>query len=345
MPRSLRTHTTLQQVAQRAGVSRAVASVVLNEAKSSVRVSEATRLRVRDIATELNYHPNALAQGLSNRRINAIGVLSSGFEIIFTGNYYIAGILEGIVWTASRSDYNVVLFTKSAQDVLKSTSFVRDRRTDGFLVIDPVRDSPAIAALAAEGMPLVAIGTGPDSHGVPAVDVDNAAGARLAVEHLLTLGHRRIGYIPNYTHQYAGVERLQTCRNTLRAAGVPDPEEYFLGDGDVYNSARRMFSLPEPPTAVLACNDSDAIYILDAARDMGISVPRDLSLVGFDDMPAAKFLTPPLTTIRQPLTLIGDKAALKLLNIIDGDPVPAQAELIVPELVVRGTTMPPSGRA
>jgi LacI family transcriptional regulator len=344
MSQSSRLHPTLQQIADRAGVSRAVASVVLNEARSSVRVSDATRRRIRGIASELNYQPNALAQGLSNRRINAIGVLCSGFEVMFVGNAYVSGILEGIVWTTWRCDYNIVLFTKSAQDIKKSTSFVRDRRTDGLLVIDPVRDSQAIAALATEGMPLVAIGTGAANIGVPAVDVDNAAGARMAAEHLLSLGHRRIGYVPTYLHQHAGVARYEAYRAALCGAGLDEPERYFLEAGDVYESTRRMLSLPEPPTALLACNDADAIQILQAARDMRVSVPNRLSIVGFDDMPAAHLLTPPLTTVRQPLSMIGDKAALKLLDIINGEPVPARTDLIAPELVVRGSTMAPYKR-
>jgi LacI family transcriptional regulator len=339
----LRSGPTISDVAALAGVNKTTVSVVLNGNRSGTRVSEATRVRIQRAASELGYQANAIARGLAQGRMNMLGVLFSGFEVVVLNNYYAVGILQGAMWAAANADFDVVLFTKPAEDP-HSNSVVRDRRTDGFLVVDPVIDSPAIEDLAALGLPLVAVASGARDRAVPSVDVDNAFGARLAAEHLLSLGHRRIAHLTGESNQYAVSERCESYKKTLNDAGISVPDDDVIwarfGDGSHYRAAVALLSRPERPTAILAAGDVIALTVMEAARNLGISVPGQLSVVGFDDITAAPMVTPPLTTVRQPLMAIGDTATMQLLSLIRGEPVPAHSTLIAPELVIRGSTAP-----
>jgi LacI family transcriptional regulator len=340
----LRSGPTISDVAALAGVNKTTVSVVLNGNRSGTRVSEATRVRIQHAASELGYQANAIARGLAEGRMYVIGVLFSGFEVELLSNYYVSGILQGVMWAASTANYNVLLFSKSARDVEHSTSFVRDRRSDGFIVVDPDVDPSAVSALAMERVPLVALGSRSEVHGVPAVDVDNEAGARAAAEHLVGLGHRRIGHLTGRVTHAASAERCQAYRQVLHSAGIDVPEEYVLEtDFDKeqdYVQARRLLSLRNRPTAIFAANDLMAIAVMAAARDLGISVPGELSVVGFDDIAASELVTPPLTTVRQPLREIGDIAAHMLMRTIDGEAIPPETKLVPPQLIVRGSTAP-----
>lgn len=340
----------LRQVAERAGTSVAIASAVLSPTRSSARFSAATRERVLQAARELAYHPNALARALTGHPTRTLGVLF-GLEraSVAVANPFVFTLLQGVVAAAATAGYNVTLFTEPWHDAATSAGTVRDGRTDGVIVIAPAADNDLLPSLAACEIPAVTVATPAQDGLVPSVDVDNRAGARLATEHLLSLGHRRIAHLTGDSILRSAHERREAFLRTMADAGLTVPPEYVVPGLYTYQSgldrARELLSLPTPPTAVFAASDGIAQAVLKAAQEKGIAVPRGLSVVGFDNIATGPVHEPPLTTVHQPLTEIGEEAARILLRRIRGEAVPPAPTLFAPTLVLRASTAapPPTG--
>jgi LacI family transcriptional regulator len=335
---------TIRDVARESGVSVATVSYVLNDGPRPVRPE--TRDRVLAAMRRLDYHPSALARGMVRHRLHTLGVLFGGMESAIVSNPYAALVLTGAIEAAAGLGYNVTLFTQPWVDARRSAPAFRDRRTDGVLVVAPFADSDMVPGLAGLGIPLVVVSSPSDAHGVPWVDTDNRAGGRMAGEHLIALGHRRIAYLGGYTAHAAVGERRAGLQDALAAAGLALPPEYASAgtydNPDVTARAHALLSLPEPPTAVFVGNDIMALRVMEVARQRGFSVPGDLSIVGFDDIAAAAVSEPPLTTVRQPLAAIGGRAARLLVAQVEaqekrrrrrrgaGETAGASAEFAVP---------------
>jgi LacI family transcriptional regulator len=342
----IKAQSGLKDVAARAGIGIATASSVLNNSRTNTRVSQATRERVLAAAKELRYHPNALARALTGQPTKTLGVLF-GLEraTVAVANPYAFTVLQGIIGAAAESGYNVMFYTEPWHNAAVSAGLLRDRRTDGVLLISVPTDADVVPSLVELGLPVVGVSSSCDRYGVPSVDVDNAAGARIATEHLLQLGHRRIAHLKGDDALESANHRHDAFCGTLATVGLIEDEAYALhGSFEAESGFSRtieLLALPYPPTAIFAANDTLAQAAIDAARQRGISVPNQLSIVGFDDIPLASHLTPPLTTVRQPLLEIGAEASRLLINLLQGKDVPAQTCLFQPELVVRGSTAPP----
>ena len=217
--------------------------------------------------------------------------------------------------------------------------------TDGALLILPEESPDELAALHEHGYPFVVVD--PHRHldeRVPTVSAAHSSGAAEGVEHLLSLGHRRIAAITGPRGWIATEQRLRGYRGALAAAGVmPDPElvveSDFHAEGGV-EAALSLLDRPEPPTAVFAFNDMLAIGVMQAARLRGVRIPEDLSVLGFDDTFEASIVTPPLTTVRQPLAEMGRMAVSLLVRLLDGHQVDALHVELATELIVRGSTGP-----
>jgi DNA-binding LacI/PurR family transcriptional regulator len=334
------TMPTIIDVARESGVSVATVSYVLNDGPRPVR--PATRQRVLDAVRRLGYHPNAMARGLVRRRMDTLGVLFGAIEPGIVTNPYAVGVLAGVFLTAAETGQSITLFTQPWVSAEESTAPFRDRRTDGVLMIAPLTDSDMLPAVAGLDVPLVVISPAVAADGIISVDVDNIEGARLATEHLLALGHRHIVHVTGNANQPSVPPRREGFLSAMAAAGIACAAENVVTSA--YNSRigyaaiRHLLTRSEAPTAIFAGNDVLALAALDAARDLGIAVPERLSIVGFDDIPAASLVTPPLTTVRQPLTEIGRQATRFLVARVNGEPVPARAHLEEPALVVRGST-------
>jgi len=331
-------------VARAAGVSIATVSYVLNNGPKPVHPD--TRARVLERMRDLNYRPNAVARGLARRRTDAIGVLFGMIEPQIVTNPYAATVLEGILLAASDLGRNVTLLTRPWTGAESCAGACGDRSTDGLLLVAPRMGSDMLPALSALGMPLVVVSGRGTDYGVTSVDIDNRAGAALAAQHLLDLGHRRIAHLLGDAALPPVAKRLEGFRETMAAAGATPPEELILpGRYSVqsgYDRAARLLHSSRPPTAVFAGNDVIALGVLQAASEAGVPVPARLSVVGFDDVPQAALTHPPLTTIRQPLRDIGHLATRMLVRIIEGmGEAPAHIE-VPPELILRGTTGPPA---
>lgn len=338
---------TIRDVAKASGVSVATVSYVLNNGPRSVR--DSTRAQVLEAVERLGYHPNALARGLAGHRVNTIGVLFGRVEPEIVTNPYVSAVLQGVFSQSAELGFNVTLFTQRWKSAELSALSLKDGRCDGLLLVAPTRDTDVIPGLAALGMPVVVVSAAVDpSYRMPFVDVDNFQGAKLAVEHLLALGHRRIAHLGGDYSQPSADERRNGYLAAMGEAGLDaGPElvtECGYGKGDAVGPTRRLLMHPQPPTAVFAANDTLALDALRVARELGIRVPDQLSLVGFDDIQAAPLVTPPLTTVRQPMADIGAWATRLLEQLIEGKPVAQQAHRATPEVVVRGSSAPINGQ-
>ncbi|MDR3709476.1 MAG: LacI family DNA-binding transcriptional regulator [Capsulimonadaceae bacterium] len=337
---------SLKDVAERAGIGIATASAVLNGSRTNTRVSDVTRERVLAAAKELDYHANALARALTGQPTKTLGIVFGfPFALMSLPDPYAFAVLQGVVKGATETGYNITLYTEPWHSEAQSSGVLRDGRTDGVLVIAVATYSDMIGSLTKAGIPLVAVSSCCKGYGVPSVDVDNAAGARLATRHLLDLGHRRIAHIRGDDHLTSGIERREAFAQEMAAAGSPERPEYVLYGSYTgsagYDRMKQLLALPQAPTAVFAANDVVALGAIEAARDCGLNVPGDLSVVGFDDIPIPALVSSGLTTIRQPLDEIGVMAVRMLAALVRDEDVSPVSRTLEPELIVRHSTAPP----
>ncbi|MFC4425032.1 LacI family DNA-binding transcriptional regulator [Deinococcus navajonensis] len=323
---------TLADVARVAGVSKMTVSNVINNKPS---MSEATRARVLHALEVTGYVVNPAARALAGRRSNLIGVLTPRVHWPF-----VTEVLHGASVAAEDAGLNLGIFTTGQNETLERERAALLRTlADGVLLVAPTADEHQ---LFAESLPVVTLG----AHGERSVQVDNHAGAGLATRHLLALGHRRIAHLRGTAnHIRDAAEREAGFLEAMQAAGLSVPGEAIqdglFSEAGGERAARRLLSLPQPPTAIFAANDRSALGVLRAAAALGLRVPHDLSVVGFDDIHAASVTDPPLTTVRQPLEQMGAAAATLLIDLIRGVPVVEPHVIFPAQLVVRGSTAPP----
>jgi DNA-binding LacI/PurR family transcriptional regulator len=340
----MRRRTTSADVATLAGVSRTTVSFVLN-ARTDVKIPAETRRRVLDAAEQLAYHPHAPARQLAGGRSHVIALVLRQSPEQIAGDAVLAETLRGLA-AAARSGGFRVMVEPLAPDGPDATyaALLRAQHADGLVISGPRVDDPDLLELVRDGFPIVLQGALPDVD-VTSVDVDNIAGARGAVEHLISLGHRRIACITNAPLVYtAAQERLTGYRDALRAAGIDAPAE-LVGEAafDAASGHAAMAKLLARTTfdAVFAASDVVALGAIGALREAGLRVPADISIVGFDDIPLAAYFDPPLTTVRLPAFELGQAAGRALLERIADRAVPART-LLPTELIVRASTAPSS---
>jgi DNA-binding LacI/PurR family transcriptional regulator len=334
---------TSADVATEAGVSRTTVSFVLN-GRQDVKIPPDTRKRVLEAAERLGYHPHAPARQLAGGRSHVLALVLRQSPEQIASDAVLAETLRGFAAAARSSGFRVMVepLPRDGQDG-SYHALVRGQHADGLVISGPRTDDPELGALVRDGFPLVLQGTLPDL-AVPSVDVDNVAGARGAVEHLVALGHRRIGCITNAPLVYtAAQERLAGYRQALQAADVePDDRLVATGDFDAPSGHAAMVELLERTSvdAVFVASDVVALGAIGALREAGRRVPDDVSVVGFDDIPLAAYFDPPLTTVRLPAFELGQAAGRALLERI-ADPAMTGRTLLPTELIVRASTGPP----
>jgi LacI family transcriptional regulator len=332
---------TIRQVADLAGVSTATVSRVIN---GRAEVSERAREAVMRVVREYGYSTNRTARGLSAGRTGLVGV-----TLPVVHHSYFSVILAGAGEALYEHDMRMVLCPTEHEHDREVTLLDRlmQGTTDGAILILPEESSEELTALHAHGYRFVIVDPHrPLDEMVPTVSAAHATGAREAVSHLLSLGHRRIAAITGPRGMIATDERLGGYRAALAAAGImPDRrlevESNWATDGGAEATAK-LLELPEPPTAIFAFNDMLAIGALQAARARGIRVPEDLSVVGFDDTFEASIVTPTLTTVRQPLAEMGRMAVALLVRLLGNQRIEALHVELETKLVVRVSTAPPA---
>jgi len=334
-----RRRPTSHDVAKLAGVSRTTVSLVLNDVPG-VNISPETRQRVLEAARQLNYYPNAAARRLVSGQTHTIALVWHRGPDRTYRDAFLPGLLQGITRAARHYGYHV-LFRPIDPDEPDDcyVELARGRHTDGLILSGPRSDDTHLLDLHRDGFPLVLHGQLPGTD-IPSVDIDNVRGAALAVEHLLKLGHRRIGMITNAPLIYtASRQRLEGYRQALAQAGIPYDErlvQYGNFDEESGQQAiEALLALDPPPTAVFIASDMVAMGAMRTLRDRGLRVPDDMAIVGFDDITAARFIVPALTTVRVPTFGLGWTAAERLIRLIHRDPLQETHVLLETELVVR----------
>jgi DNA-binding LacI/PurR family transcriptional regulator len=326
----------MADVARVAGVSHQTVSRVLNDAE---RVRPETRERVLSAMRELDYRPNPVARALVTGRSRTLGVVS--FDTTLYGP---ASTLFGIERAAHAAGYFVSIVSVTALDrasVLTAVERLRGQGVDGILLITPQEAAAQAVVHVPAGMPVVAVEAGP-VEAVPVVAVDQFAGAVAATRHLLELGHRTVWHIAGPADFLEARERIDGWQSALEAAGADVPP-VLSGDWSArsgYELGQRLATVSDV-TAVFAANDQMALGMLRALHEVGRQVPRDISIVGFDDIPEAQFFIPPLTTVRQDFNEMGRQSLMLLLSEI-GAPERSSSRVIVEaELMIRASTAPP----
>lgn len=338
MPRA---RTTQQQVAKVAGVSRTTVSLVLNDVPDT-HISSETRQRVRNAARRLDYYPDAAARRLASGKTRTIALVWHRGPDRTYRDVFLPGLLEGIGRAARRYGYHLLFRSVEVDDPDGSwIELIRGRHTDGLILSGPRYDDPCIRDLHHRGFPIVLHGR-LGGASIPSVDVDNVRGARMAVDHLLGLGHRRVATITNAPLAYAASrQRLEGYRWALRDAGTPDNDAWVCqGNFDEesgYEAIRRLLMLRPRPTAVFVASDVVAMGALRALHEKGVSVPNQMAVVGFDDITAARFITPALTTVHVPTFGLGWSAAELLIRLIEKDDPQEIRVRLETELIIRET--------
>jgi LacI family transcriptional regulator len=330
---------TIREIADRAGVSIATVSRVLNGRED---VAPETRELVSRVIQENRYTANRSARGLSAGRTGLVGVL---VPMVFPA--YFAGMLAGAAEAFAERDLHIVLSpTGGEHDREVSALMGLHGLTDGALIILPNESSDELVRLLEGGYRFVVLDPlMPLDERIPSVSAAHTSGADQAMQHLLRLGHRRIAHIAGPPGWVATEERVRGYHAALASSGIlPDPAltvdalpEFDTGR----EAADRLLGLPDPPTAIFAFNDNIAIGALQAARARGIRVPEDLSVVGFDDVEYATIVTPALTTVRQPLAEMGRTAVSLLARVLGQQRLEALHVELATRLVVRDSTAPP----
>jgi LacI family transcriptional regulator len=326
---------TIGDVAAHAGVSVATVSKVLNDRYG---VAETTSAHVRAVIDELGYHASLVGQSLRSRTTSVIAVLVADLEPFSTE------LLKGVAEAIRGTGYELIVFSGGGRGgdqagwERRSLSRISGTLADGAILVTPRSIDQTF------GSPVVAVDHNLRSSALPTVDSDNFAGAIAATEHLIALGHRRIGFLAGRPDLESASLRERGYRHALEAAGLPVDEGLIrVGGyeaGTATEPARELLDLRPRPTAVFAANDVTALETIAVARSLGLSVPRDLSVIGFDNVPESALGEPPLTTIEQPIKELGAAAVRLLLELID-EPARAPAQLVLPtRLVVRQSTGP-----
>jgi len=328
---------TIADIAREAGVSAMTVSRLLS-GKGPVALETADR--IRKIIKRLGYQPNYLARSLSSRRSMVLGVAIPRTEHALLDNY-ISQVLSGITDTALHHEYRIMLFPFNPEggDQEEFANLFRSKMVDGLLLLKTFYGDGRILSLARQKIPFVLVNHKYYGENVHFIDVNNMLGAKLAVEYLAGKGHRNIAFISGDLRETNARDRLNGFRKTMQALGLPIREHWIIqGQFDqriAYQNCAPLFEGQELPTAVFCSDDYMAIGVMHRLKELGLRIPEDVSVIGFDDIELAAYVKPALTTIRQPLQKIGKIAAETLLKMMGGEQIPPTRRLLKVKLVQR----------
>jgi LacI family transcriptional regulator len=334
---------TIRDVANKAGVSVTTVSRVLNGKDD---ISEATSQKVLAVVEELGYASSLAARGMRSRRTNLIGLILHDVASLYSQE-----IMRGVNQAIAGIDKDLIIYTSGgldrenvAQHERYYVALLNGSITDGAIVVTPTATQFTTHA------PLVIIDPNNEAPDYPAIIATNQEGALAAMSYLTDLGHRRIGHIAGEMKLISANQRLQGYKDGLAAAGIPLNQDLIeIGDYTTETAvicARKLLSLPNRPTAIFAANDASAIGVYQAARELGLQIPGDLSVIGFDNLREAVYLNPQLTTIDQSLEKMGTIATEMLVALVKGKPLPINPAQegnlykIPTELIIRDSCAP-----
>lgn len=346
MEHQLGRRVTIADVAEAAGVSKTAVSFAFN---NPARLNVDTASRIMEIADSLGYRPDPVARMLTQRRTGSIGILTPQALASIFANPFFGSFSAGVAGVAEEAGYALHFISPLHGSLTRA---IGRATVDGVVAIGLAADHPELEQIRRAGLPMVTVDSGPYA-GHPSVDVDDEGGARAAAEHLLGLGHLDMLVLgierPEHAaHEIEGVvaRRLRGYRTAFEAAGRSLPDEAVVlaaatiqGGRDAVVAAR---AAGRRPTAILAMSDAIAIGALQALHQLGLAVPGDVSVVGFDDVELAQSTDPPLTTVHQPVRGKGEEAVRLLLAAIDGRGEPPGHRRLATRLIVRASTAAPA---
>jgi len=328
---------TIQDVAREAGVSVSTVSRVLNGKDD---VASETCEKVLGVIAELSYASSLAARGMRSRRTNVIGLIMPD-----VASPYCIEVMRGVNQAIAQSNYDLIVYTTG--DVRKYGTADQERRyvsllngsiTDGVIVV-----TPAATAFSTDA-PLVAIDPNNESPDCPSIIATNRAGALAAMTYLTGLGHHRIGFITGRLELVSASRRLRGYQEGLAASGIPLDEELVQISDYTTETAvertRKLLTLANPPTAIFASNDMSAIGVYQAAQEVGVRIPEDLSVVGFDNLRESTYLKPALTTVDQFISEMGSLATEMVVKLIKGETLERNLHKIPTQLVIRESCLP-----
>lgn len=330
---------TIIDVARESGVSYSTVSRALNGYEF---VKPATRDKVLRAAQKLGYVPNQQARSLAGGRSGLIGVLVPGLD-----NGYITEIIRGVDEELAKSDYNLILYTTHRHRTRESSyvSTIMNGGADGLLLVVPFISNTYLDTLHQQNFPFVVIDQFDKTGKSSVVNGTNWQGAYDATQYLIGLGHQRIGFITGLIELHSAMDRLSGYQSALNDANLPVQEEWIVkgdfGEQGGYLATQDLLDLPNPPTAIFASNDLLAFGTMEAIRQRGLSIPEDISVIGFDDIPQASWVYPALTTVHQPLDKMGRLAVKMLLEHIDSPEYLPYVATLATELIVRDSCQAP----
>ncbi|PTS86262.1 LacI family transcriptional regulator [Sphingomonas sp. HMWF008] len=333
---------TINDVARIAGVSKKTVSRVINR---SPLLNDDTRRRVEDVIGSLGYIPNPQARALALRRNFLIGLVHDNPNAQMVMN-----VQQGILEALHGTEFELVVRPVdrgSATMLVDLRHFLERQRLFGLVLLPPISENDTIAKLCAEiGCRYVRMGSAPLDDNDHMVASNDLEAVRAATEYLIAQGHRRIGLIAGPHGFRSARERRLGFEEALSKAGIALPRS-MIADGNYtfesgLTAAERLLDLMPRPTAIFACNDEMAAGVMHAARQRGLDIPKDLSIVGFDDTPVAAHVWPPLTTVRWPIASMARSAALKLTAGLDGEDIVEEPSLFLSTLIRRGSVAAPS---
>jgi DNA-binding LacI/PurR family transcriptional regulator len=340
---SRHSHPTIADVARRARVSKAAVSFAVNGRPG---VGDETRARILRVARELGWEPSVPARALTHARNGAIGIVLVRRSSDLEADNFFVRFLAGVQRRLATHDYGALVQVVAPEggdgglEVYRR--LVKSRRVDGILLTDVLLEDPRLDLIAESGLPAVVAGRPLGGCPLPVVETEHARGMAVLVEHLIRLGHRSVAFVGgDPAYEYVATRRTAWIE-TMRGAGLEPglSASAFPEDPAGRDATARLLHATRRPTAVVYTNDLLALAGLDVARQLGIDVPGDVSIAGFDDSPLAALSTPPLTTVRVDYSGFGEAAAAALLAEIDGAPRP-RFDPAAPELIMRGSSAPP----
>ncbi|MBZ6072093.1 substrate-binding domain-containing protein [Aeromonas schubertii] len=330
----------IRDVAVRAGVSTTTVSHVINETRF---VAEETRERVFAAMLELNYAPSLVARSLKVKETHSIGML-----VTTSSNPFFAEVVRGVERYCFEQGYNLMLGNTEgeAATALSYLKMMLRKRVDGLLIMCSEGQQEVLGQLDwLKGLPVVQMDWGTGGDGCDLIADNSRHGGMLATRHLIALGHRKIGCITGPRSRAPGADRLAGFIDALQEAGLPLHSEWIVeGAFDCASGHRAMQSLlalPERPTALFVCNDMMAMGAVSAATEAGLRIPEDLSIIGYDNVELAEYLSPPLTTVNQPKEELGRLAVTTLLARINGSQDASRLITLEPNLVIRRSCASP----
>lgn len=339
---------TIRDVAKACGVSAMTISNVLNNRPGNA--SPETVRRIRLMVEEMGYQPNAIARGLTRRRMNTLGIiLSYEGKVSLTSDRYFSPILDGIFAANKQCHQKTLVITEDHWETVQDnmTSYL-DGHCDGFIFVLPILPPDAFQPLLNRKVPFVLVGESRPEESLSTVDMDNVGAAYEAVSHLIAQGHRKIAFLKGDDFLLSSGQREAGYRQALDRAGIPTEDSIILpGNYNVrsgYVRTKRLLDRPieELPTALFCCDDWIARGAIEALMEEGLSVPADMSIIGVNDDKEVAQMQPGLTTVHQPLHEIGEKAVEMVLAQISRETEAGEKQYLKGEMIHRGSVAPPS---